>query len=62
MEQLKHELLVFSGKSLKKKPTARELKTMANMIVNEALEYHIEEFLSQEYLETMLDDIRKGRC
>lgn len=62
MEDLKETLTSFSQRSRQHKVTPREMKAMANIIINDALEYHLSEYINDEYLETLLSDIRENRC
>jgi hypothetical protein len=58
MENLRAKLLKFSRKNVTS-ITAKELKTMLKYIQNEAVEYYLDENVSDEYLATLLSDIRE---
>jgi Asp-tRNA(Asn)/Glu-tRNA(Gln) amidotransferase B subunit len=58
MDDLRAKLLEFSKESITG-ITPKELKTMLTHIRDEALEYYIAEYVSEEYLATLLSDIRQ---
>jgi hypothetical protein len=59
MDNLKAKLLRFSKQSVVG-ISPKELKTMLKYIQNEAIEYYLDENVSEEYLATLLSDIREN--
>lgn len=58
MDELRQKLLVFSestGKSI----TPKELSQMYDYVFAQAMEYYVGEYVDNEYLATLLSDIRE---